>query len=119
MNKGNRVDAIRLMTEAADMEDATAKHPVTPGEIIPARELLGDLLLEAGDPKNARDAYALDLKSHPNRFNGVYGAAVASQRLGDAESAKRFYQQLIDLAQGTNSNRAELVQANSFVKKLQ
>lgn len=82
LEEGHKVQAIKLMTEAADMEDATAKHPVTPGEIIPARELLGDLYLETGDFTGALNAYKEDLNRHPNRFNGLYGAGLALENQG-------------------------------------
>ena len=78
---GKKEGAIKLMAEASDM-DATAKHPVTPGEIIPARELLGDMYFKNGDYKNALAAYESDLKTHPKRFNGLFGAALASKKLG-------------------------------------
>src|SRR5215203_2435658 len=65
--EGNGPEAIALMTEAAEMEDGTEKHPVTPGELLPARELLGDLYIALKQPQNAFDAYQLDLKRHPNR----------------------------------------------------
>ena len=71
------------MTSAADMEDATEKHPVTPCAVIPARELLGELLLEMNKPELAREAFELDLKIHPHRLNGLQGLAKASQRAGN------------------------------------
>jgi hypothetical protein len=79
LKEGNRRDAIRLMTEAAELEDKTSKHPVTPGEIIPARELLADMYLEIKDYKNALIAYNEDLARHPNRYNGLQGAAAAKE----------------------------------------
>ena len=80
---GNNDKAIELMTSAADMEDATEKHPVTPCAVIPARELLGELLLEMNKPELAREAFELDLKIHPHRLNGLQGLAKASQRAGN------------------------------------
>lgn len=98
MNEGRKSEAIKLMTEAAEMEERTAKHPVTPGEIIPARELLGDLFFEMGDYANALKAYEADLVKHPNRFNGVYGAGLAAQKTGDVEKAEKYYHQLLTFA---------------------
>jgi hypothetical protein len=80
--QGNNDKALELMRAAADMEDATEKHPVTPGAVIPARELLGELLLEMNKPALALEAFELDLKTHPNRRNGVLGASIAAQRSG-------------------------------------
>jgi len=94
LKEGQKKEAIALMTEAADMEDATEKHPVTPGEVIPARELLGDMYFETGDFKNAMTAYENDLVRHPRRYNGLYGAAQAARKIGDKEKADKFYQQL-------------------------
>ena len=68
------------MTEAADMEDATEKHPVTPGEVIPARELLGDMYMEHGEFARALEMYEADLERHTGRFNGLYGAAIAAKK---------------------------------------
>ena len=78
---GNNDKALDLMRVAADMEDGTEKHPVTPGAVIPARELLGELLLEMNQPSLALEAFQLDLKTHPNRRNGLYGATIATQKI--------------------------------------
>ncbi|HKP31934.1 MAG TPA: tetratricopeptide repeat protein [Chitinophagaceae bacterium] len=64
-------EALKLMTEAADMEDGMEKHPVTPGEIIPARELLAEMYLQMGKPADARAAFDATLKTHPNRRNAL------------------------------------------------
>ena len=67
------------MRAAADMEDAMEKHPVTPGAVIPARELLGELLLAMNKPSLALEAFELDLKNNPKRRNGLIGAAMAAR----------------------------------------
>ena len=113
--EGRQAKAIHLMTEAADMEDATAKHPVTPGEILPARELLGDLYYKAGDFDNALKAYEAALKTHPNRFNGLYGAAQASEKSGDDDKAARYYKQLLTLADSAVTSRPQMAVARSFL----
>lgn len=92
--EGDRAEALRLMAEAADMEDATAKHPVTPGEILPARELLGDLYMESRNYLKALEAYEEDLVRHPNRFNGLAGAAKAAEMSGNREKAG-YYRDLL------------------------
>ena len=108
-------EALSLMNIAADMEDKTEKHPVTPCEVIPARELLGDMLLQMNKPEKALEAYEADLKKHPNRFNALYGAASAAERSNDVEKARSYYQQLIAIA-SPNSNRPELQTAKLFLK---
>ena len=101
---------------AAEMEEGTEKHPVTPGEVIPARELLGDMLLQMNKPDKALEAYEVDLKKHPNRFNGVHGAGLAAERSNNLEKATSYYQQLIAIPNSTNSNRPELEAARLFLK---
>lgn len=108
-------EALQLMTVAAEMEDHTEKHSVTPGEVIPARELLGDMLLQMNQPAKALVAYEADLKAHANRFNGLYGAAVAAQRSNDLVKAKKYYEALVSIS--SNSSRSELNAARAFLKK--
>ena len=78
--RGNHEKAITLMKAAADAEDATEKHPVTPGPVIPARELLGELFLEMDRPALALTAFEQDLKRHPNRRNAMIGLAMAKEK---------------------------------------
>ncbi|MCI0353005.1 MAG: hypothetical protein L0Z53_26590, partial [Acidobacteriales bacterium] len=72
--EGNQDEALKLMRSAADLEAASEKHPVTPGAIVPARELLGDMLLELKRGDEALVAYEASLRDSPKRFNGLYGA---------------------------------------------
>jgi tetratricopeptide (TPR) repeat protein len=113
--EGDKTEALTLMNAAADMEDATEKHPVTPGEVIPARELLGDMYLETGESVKALEAYQEDLKRHPNRFNGLYGAGLAAEKSGDTKEAVHYYNQLLSIA--PDSSRPELILVKSFLKK--
>jgi tetratricopeptide (TPR) repeat protein len=115
--KGNHQEAVVLMQESATLEDHTQKHPVTPGEVIPARELLGDLLLAIDKPIEALEAYELSLKKSPNRFNGLYGAAVAAKQSGENEKATQYFNQLIDLTRNSNSNRPEVEEALKFIQQ--
>ena len=114
--EGKKEEALQLMHLAADMEDKTEKHPVTPGEVIPARELLGDMFLQMNKPGNALEAYELDLKKHPNRFNGLYGAARSAAASGQPGKAKSFYQQLLYSAGSPGSERTELEIAKLYLK---
>ena len=108
--------ALALMKSAADMEDATEKHPVTPGQVVPARELLGDMLSEMGYYPKALEAYQEDLKINPNRFNALYGAGRAAEKSGDKAKAGIYYRQLIDQTV-SSSTRTELVSARLFLKQ--
>src|SRR5262249_35887447 len=74
-----KAEALQLMRSAAELEETTEKHPVTPGPIVPAREMLGDLLLELGEPEQALKEFETALVASPNRFNGLLGAARAAK----------------------------------------
>jgi tetratricopeptide (TPR) repeat protein len=115
--EGKMNDALKLMNIAADMEDKTEKSPVTPGEVIPANELLADMLMQLNKPAEALTAYEADIKTHPNRFNGLYGAGLASERANNLEKAKYYYRQLAVIANSPTANRAELKNARLFLKK--
>jgi tetratricopeptide (TPR) repeat protein len=114
--EGKKLEALGLMSDAADQEDATEKDPVTPGEIIPARELLGDMYLEMGQYTKALEAYEADLKRHPNRFNGLYGAGLAEEKSGNVKDAILYYKQLIAISNAPGSNRSQWVRAEAFVR---
>jgi tetratricopeptide (TPR) repeat protein len=106
-----------LMQLAADMEDKTEKHPVTPGEVIPAREMLGDMLLQLDKPVEALQAYESDLQKHPNRFNALYRAGLAEQKAGNIQKATTYFQQLVDVAGHIQSTRTEITIADRFLKR--
>ena len=116
--QGNNEKALELMKEAADMEDGTEKHPVTPGEVIPARELYGEMLLEMNKPALALENFELDLKTHPNRFNGLYNAALAAQKTGNKEKATLYFKKLVEISDSKNCKRAELNNAKLFLSRL-
>ena len=115
--EGKHDEALKLMNAAADMEDKTQKHPVTPCEVIPARELLGDMLLQMNKSAEALVAYEADLKNHRNRFNGLYGAGLASEKINNGEKAKYYYKQLTDIANSPDASRSELETAKLSLKK--
>ncbi len=114
--EGKQSEALQLMKEAADMEDKTEKHPVTPGEVVPARELLGDMLMIMKKYDHALEAYEADLKKHTNRFNGIYGAAQAAEKAGNHEKAILYYDLLVSIAK--NSKRPELASAKEALLRL-
>jgi tetratricopeptide (TPR) repeat protein len=88
--EGKIAAAEALMKESADLEERTEKHPVTPGEVLPARELLGDLYMEMKQPQKALMAYQQNLVKHPNRLNGLLGAAKAAELAGDPNKVKEY-----------------------------
>src|SRR5205814_2329631 len=83
-------EALGLMRQAADLEDKNDKHPVTPGRILPARELLGDLLMEMKRPAEALKEYELSQVREPNRFRGIYGAALAAEMSGEDLELRQY-----------------------------
>ena len=99
------------MRAAAELEDSTYKHPVTPGQLAPARELLGDLLFELQRPAEALAEYEAALRVTPIRFKGVYGAARSAELAGDSAKAKACYAQLLALCVKGSSARPELQRA--------
>ena len=114
---GKHERALLHMRTAADLEDSLEKHPMTPGPIIPARELLGELLLDMGEPKEAFVEFEKSLQAAPNRFNGLYGAARSAERSEDFETARRFYEKLIAVSARVDSRRPELAEAKAFLEK--
>jgi tetratricopeptide (TPR) repeat protein len=113
--EGKHEEALKLMHSAADLEDTTEKHPVTPGAIVPARELLGELLLELREPQQALKEFEISLLVSPNRFNGLYGAAKAAELSGDREKAAMFYAKLTALGERSDGKRPELQAAKIFL----
>ncbi len=112
--EGKQEAALQLMRSAADLEDSTEKHPVTPGAIVPARELLGELLLELREPRQALKEFEASLLVSPNRFNGLYGAAKAAELSGDREKAGSLYTKLAILGERSDGSRPELQAAKMF-----
>lgn len=96
-NKGKRKEAIELMRQACDLEWKTEKHPITPGELLPSRELFGEMLMEANLPNEALEQYEMSLQRSPNRLNSLYGAARAAEVAGDREKARHYYAKVVEL----------------------
>jgi tetratricopeptide (TPR) repeat protein len=99
-------EALDRMREAADIENATDKSGVTPGEVLPAGEMLGDMLVEQGQYAEALASYERVLSTSPNRFHSLYGAGHAAELSGDEELAGDYYRQLVEMA-GNNSGRRD------------
>jgi tetratricopeptide (TPR) repeat protein len=114
---GSKDAALKAMAAAATLEDATEKSAVTPGPLAPARELLGEMLLEAGKPADALVAFEATMKKEPGRFRGAYGAARAAEAAGDRAKARQYYTTLLEIAKTANGPRPELDRARAFVKR--
>jgi tetratricopeptide (TPR) repeat protein len=115
--EGKRGDALQQMGSAADHEDKTDKHNVTPGVILPARELLGEMLLELKQPAKAMVAFEATLRTAPNRFNALAGAARAAKLSGDSEKAKSYYTKLLANCSHADGDRPELHEARSVLSQ--
>lgn len=106
-----------MMSAAADLEDSVDKHPVTPGAVMPAREMYGEMLILEGSPSEALQAYEASLKISPNRFNSLYGAGYAAELAGDREKAVKYYTQLVELSSQADTDRPEVTHANEYMSK--
>jgi hypothetical protein len=115
--EGKKEEALRQMRSAADHEDATDKHSVTPGVILPARELLGEMLLESKQPTQALVAFEATLDAAPNRFNALWGAARAAQLSENREKAKSYYARLLAICDHADGERPELQDARTYLVK--
>jgi tetratricopeptide (TPR) repeat protein len=113
--EGRAEEALALLRQAADREDATEKHPVTPGPIQPAREMLAELLLETGKPVEALAEFERSQGTDPSRFHGLAGAARAAELAGDRARARRYYEGLLALAANADTERPEAGQARRFL----
>jgi tetratricopeptide (TPR) repeat protein len=107
--------AEKSLRAAADLEDSAGIHPVNPGALLPAREQLGDLLLELGRPADALKEYETSFKSMPDRFNALAGAGRAAEGAGDAAKARKHYGRLLEITAGGEGTRAEIKHAREVV----
>jgi tetratricopeptide (TPR) repeat protein len=113
--QGDRESALALMAEAAQKEASTEKNPVTPGEVLPARELYGDMLLATEDYAAALAEYEAALERSPNRFNSLFGAGRAAELDGDETTAADYDRQLLEIAPEATGDRPALDYARSFL----
>jgi tetratricopeptide (TPR) repeat protein len=109
--EGKTDEATRIMRAIADRQDKVGKAEVE----IPAREMLADMLLEMNRPKEALAEYDVALKTDPNRFNELSGAAQAAEKLNQKDKASGYYAQLLKNCQGIDSDRPELKKAKTLV----
>jgi tetratricopeptide (TPR) repeat protein len=111
---GKHEEALTLMRSAADIEDKNEKHIVTPARIVPARELLGEMLLELKRPAEALREFEASHVREPERLRGFYGAAQAAAQSGDKARAKRYFTRMVEVT-GQGTARPELAQARAFL----
>jgi hypothetical protein len=116
--EGREDEAIQLMRAAAELDDATEKHPVTPGAILPAREQLGELLIELNQPTKALAEYEASLMRAPGRLASLYGAARAAKLAGDTTKARSYWSQLTDLTASGDESRLEVKEARAAAADL-
>jgi tetratricopeptide (TPR) repeat protein len=104
-------EALAILRPLADEEDSLGNEP----QDVPAREMVAEILMIAKRPEQALAEYEIDLKFHPNRFNGLYGAAQAAEAAGKQEKASQYYAMLVKVCAGSNSDRPELSRAKGLV----
>ena len=115
-SRGEVESAIEVMQQAAALEASTDKHPVTPGEVLPAAELYGDMLLEAGRFEQALAAYRSALQRAPRRLNSLYGAGKAAVGVGDDVMAREFFAELLSITSGAEEPRSRIKEIRAFMK---
>ena len=115
---GQHDEALEQLTAAAAAEDKTEKHPVTPGPLMPARELLGVMLLERGMAKEALAAFEATLSKEPNRLGAMAGAARAAEKAGDLAKARQYYGKVAELTGEAGGERPEAAAARAFLAKM-
>ena len=108
-------DALGMMRQATEMEAATDKHPVTPGPLVPARELLGEMLLQVGQPARALVEFERLEQAEPNRLLPLYNAARAAEASGDGAKAQAYYRKLLDLTAKRDTERPEIARARALL----
>ena len=113
--EGNEAEAVRLAREGAELEETVEKHPVTPGPLLPARELEGDLLMELGRPADALRSYEKTLEREPRRARALYGAARAAEAARNAEVARARYAELVEVMAKADPDRPEVRAAKAYL----
>ena len=115
--EGERDRAETLMSAAADGEDASVKNVQMENRLYPMRELYADLLLEDGKPTDALREYTASLRETPNRYRGLYGAALAADAIGDRATAVRHFEALMALTKNADNPRPEIGRAREYLAR--
>jgi 1,2-phenylacetyl-CoA epoxidase PaaB subunit len=114
--EGKKKEALGQMKSAAELEDATEKSAVTPGPLAPARELLGEMLLQVNEPARALEQFEATLKKEPRRFRALYGAARSAQLSGNPKASRRYFGELLKVCEHADkSGRAEILEAKRAI----
>ncbi len=114
---GDTTGGLALAAAAADTEDVTDKHPVTPAELLPARELQADMLLAAGRYAEARAAYQATLAREPGRARSLFGVGRAAELAGDRHGASESYGAYAKAMERSDGARPELGLVRSFLRQ--
>ena len=116
--EGSHEDAVTLLRSAANLEDETEKSAITPGPLVPARELRGEMLVELGRTDEALVEFETALEKGAHRFRSLHGAARAAEQSGELEKARHFYGEAVRLCGGGDGPvRAEVRQARAFLEQ--
>jgi len=112
---GDKAAGLQMMQAAADLEDSVDKHPVTPGSVMPARDMLGDMFLMSDKPGDALTAYEASLKISPKRFYSLYSAGYSAEKAGDSEKAVKYYSELVDVTARADKENERIAHAKDYI----
>jgi Tfp pilus assembly protein PilF len=115
--QGKTGEGIEVLKAAADREGATEKHVVTPGPLLPAREVLAEALLENGKVREALSEYEAVMAKEPNRYRATLGAARAAMMSSDAEKARQRFGELVELTSTADTQREGVEEARQFLAR--
>jgi hypothetical protein len=116
LSAGKKEEALRQMKWAAELEDGTEKSAVTPGPLAPARELLGEMLLELNEPAQALEQFEATLKKEPGRLRALYGAAQAAQLSGSRDTSQRYFREVLKVCgRADKPGRCEVTEAQRAI----
>jgi hypothetical protein len=116
--EGKKEESRQRARSAAELEDSTEKSAVTPGPVAPARELLGEMLLEMKEPGQALEQFEATLAKEPGRFRALYGAARAAQLSGNHDASQRYFRQLRKVCSNADKpGRPELIEAQQALSQ--
>jgi tetratricopeptide (TPR) repeat protein len=115
--EGRKFEALDVMKKAAELESTTEKHPATPGEILPARELSADMLLDMGRYWEAQTEYEKALLRSSNRSNSLYGAGLAAELGNNKSQAVLYYKKIVEITEIVKSDWEQLKLAKKFLSK--
>jgi hypothetical protein len=116
--EGKKEEALRQMKAAAELEEGTEKSAVTPGPLAPARELLGEMLLEMNEPGQALAQFEATLTKEPGRFRALYGAAHAAQLSGSRDTSQRYFRDLLKVCDRADKpGRSEIIEAKRALSR--